>query len=424
LQSVTPKAQDQILLVIAIASASCVHISIAISQILLGVGIALLLVFRHRLQFPRIWIPLVCCLSWTIAADLLCPDPWKGRAQIRKFFVFLFIPLIYGVFSTQLSKVRYLLIGWMSAATASGAWGLVQYVQKYEAAKHSGKDFYVAYLERRITGFESHWMTFGALQLSVLSLLLAHRFFASRRFSGWIYLVTGSILSAAIVLGWTRSIWLATIPSVLYLLWFWRPKMVLLAPVVAVVAFAVAPHTTRERLMSLVQPHGDTDSNRHRIVTARTGVQMIKAHPWFGIGPEEIGRQFDSYVPADVKRPLPTGYYGHLHNIYLQYAAERGIPGMLFMMWFIGLTLWDCFRSIRVAPRPSTELFLLHGTVAVTLGILVGGLFEYNLGDSEVLMMFVCVVSLGYAAVENTLPRRTTLVPPRRSADTVSPMAP
>lgn len=392
---------------IAIAAASCIHISIAVSQILLGVGIALLIAFRHRLRFPRIWIPLLCCLGWTIAADLLCPDPWKGRAQIRKFFVFLFIPLIYGVFSTQLTKARYLLIGWMSAAIASGLWGLIQYVQKYEAAKHSGKDFYVAYLERRITGFESHWMTFGALQLSVLSLLLAHWFFAPRRFAAWIYISSASILSAAIVLGWTRSIWLATIPSILYLLWFWRPKMILLAPVVAALAFAAAPHTTRERLVSLVQPHGDTDSNRHRIVTFRTGIQMIKAHPWFGIGPEEIGRQFDAYVPSDIKRPLPTGYYGHLHNIYVQYAAERGIPGMLFMMWFIGLTLWDCFRAIRLAPRPSTELFLLHGTIAVTLGILVGGLFEYNLGDSEVLMMFVCVVSLGYAAVQNTFAART-----------------
>jgi putative inorganic carbon (hco3(-)) transporter len=403
LNSLTKEGQDRLLLVLAIASASCIHVSIAISQTLLGAGIALLLVFRHRLEFPRIWIPLLCCFTWTVAADLLCPDPWTGRAQIRKFFVFLFIPLIYGVFSPQLSKVRYLLLGWIATATASGLWGLVQYVRKYEAAKHLGKDFYVAYLERRITGFESHWMTFGALQLSVLSLLLAHWCFAGRRLPAWVYVGSGAILSAAIVLGWTRSIWLATIPSVLYLLWFWRPKMVLLAPVLAILAFAVAPHSTRERLTSLVQPHGDTDSNRHRVVTFRTGLQMIKAHPWFGIGPEEIGRQFDSYVPADIKRPLPTGYYGHLHNIYVQYAAERGLPGMFFILWFIGWTVWDCARAMRVARRPSTELFLLHGTIAVTLGILVGGLFEYNLGDSEVLMMFISVVSLGYAGVRNTL---------------------
>jgi len=35
--------------------------------------------------------------------------------------------------------------------------------------------------------------------------------------------------------------------------------------------------------------------------------------------------QSDDCVPADVRRPLPDGWYGHLHNIYLQFAAERGI---------------------------------------------------------------------------------------------------
>jgi putative inorganic carbon (hco3(-)) transporter len=109
-------------------------------------------------------------------------------------------------------------------------------------------------------------------------------------------------------------------------------------------------------------------------------------------------------VPTDIRRPLPVGYYGHLHNIYVQYAAERGIPGLLCMLWFIGLTVWDCIRGIRRAPRPSQELFLLHGAIAVTLGILVGGLFEYNLGDSEVLMMFVSVVGLAYAAIQNCCP--------------------
>ena len=183
----------------AVLSVSFIHVSIAVSQTLLGIGIVLLLVFRRRLEFPRIWIPLIGALGWTIAADVLSPDPWTGRAQIRKFFVFLFIPLVYGVFSHRLSKVKYVLMGWVAAATASGAWSFVQYVQKYQAAKHAGKDFYVAYLERRITGFESHWMTFGALQLSVLSLLLAHWFFSKDRFPAWVYALSGSIFSAAIV---------------------------------------------------------------------------------------------------------------------------------------------------------------------------------------------------------------------------------
>ncbi len=413
------------LLTVAIAAAGAIHVSIAVSQILLGVGVLLFVLWRRKLEFPRIWLPILLLFVWTIAADLLSADPWAGRFQIRKFYVFLFLPFIFTVFLNRLSKTFYLMLVWTIAAVASGALGLIQFVLKYEHARHTGQDFYVTYVGRRMTGFESHWMTFGALQLSVLSMLLAHWFFAKRKFPVWLYGSGVAILSAAIVMGWTRSIWLAAVASVLYLIWFWRPKMVLLVPVFAAVAFAIAPAGTRDRVTSLVAPHGETDSNRHRVITFRTGVRMIKAHPWFGIGPEEIGRQFDTYLPPDVRKPLPTGFYGHLHDIYVQYAAERGLPGLFLVLSFIGLTLWDCFKAIRRATRPSDELFLLHGTVAVTLGILVGGAFEYNLGDSEVLMMFLTVVALGYVAVQNVMaadPNRMPAPAPQVSSRQAAPV--
>jgi O-antigen ligase len=385
--------QERILLAVAIAAAACIQISIAGSQILLGLGILLELVFRQKLRFPRIWVPLACLFLWTALADVVSPDPWLGRAQIKKFFVFLFIPLIYGVFAEQFNKVFYLMVAWAVAATASGLLAIIQYARSAHVT-------YVSYVQRRITGFESHWMTFGALQLSVLLLLLAQWFFSNRRMPVWAY-ISMAILAAAVLLGGTRSIWLAAIPAVLYLVWMWRPRMIFAVPVLAAVAFLAAPHNVKERLDSFVTPRENVDSNRFRVVTFRTGIEMIKAHPWFGLGPEEISRNFSTYVPKDVRKPLPAGYYGHLHNIYVQYAAERGIPGLLCVLWFIGLALYDCIRAIFFQPKGtrSQELFILHGMLAVTIGILVGGIFEYNLGDSEVLMMFVSVVALEYAAI-------------------------
>ena len=398
---VPEQSQNRILIAVAIAAAALIHVSIAASQTLMAVGILLLVLFRRKLEFPRIWLPLSALFLWTLLADVLSPDPWGGRAQIRKFFVFLFLPLLYTVFAHQFSKVFYLVLAWAAAATASGIWGLTQFVLKYEHARHAGENFYVTYVGRRITGFESHWLTFGALQLSVLSLLLAQSFFSNRRMPVWAYGGV-AILAVTILLSWDRSVWIAALPAVLYLVWFWRPKMTLAVPVIAGLAFLIAPAGTRDRLGSLITPHGETDSNRFRVVTLRTGLEMIKAHPWFGLGPEEISRNFKAYVPADIRRPLPIGYYGHLHNVYLQYAAERGIPGLLFVLWFIGMIVWDCSRAIFRAGRSrSQQLSVLHGTIAVIIGVLVGGLAEYNLGDSEVLMMFVSVVALGYAAIQN-----------------------
>ena len=212
------EVQDRILLVVAIAAAGLIQVSIAGSQVCLGAGILLQLIFRQKLPFPRIWMPLACFFFWTALADVLSPDPWGGRAQIKKFFVFFLIPLLFGVFTRQFAKIYYLMIVWTVAASASALWAIVQF------ARHSNES-YMAYVGKRITGFESHWMTFGALQLDLLLLLLAHWFFAERRMPAWAY---GSVvaLAAAIVLGGTRSIWLAAIPALLYLGWVWRPKMI------------------------------------------------------------------------------------------------------------------------------------------------------------------------------------------------------
>jgi putative inorganic carbon (HCO3(-)) transporter len=399
--------RERVLLVVCILAASLIHVSIAASQALLGVGVGLMIIFRKRFVFPRIWLPLGIFFLLTLTSLLVSPDPWGGRAQIRKFFVFLFIPLVYSVFEQQFSNIYYMVAGWALTASASGLWALIQFFLKYHHSEVTGEDFYTAYVAARITGFESHWMTFGALQLGVLLFLLAQLFYSDRSLPKWAY---GSIaiLGSTIVLGWTRSIWLAAVPSVFYLLWCWRPKHVWILPVLLVLIVAFAPGDTGERILSLVSPHGSTDSNEHRVVTFRTGTEMIKAHPLLGLGPEQISKQFNSYVPADIPRPLPTGYYGHLHNIYLQYAAERGIPALLAMMSLIGLLLGDCSRALqRLGRARSQERFILHGAIAFIIALLVEGLFEFNLGDSEVLMMFVTVIGLAYAAVAQVNRRLT-----------------
>ena len=44
--------------------------------------------------------------------------------------------------------------------------------------------------------------------------------------------------------------------------------------------------------------------------------------------------------------------------------------------------------------------FVLHGAVAVVVATMIAGFSEYNLGDSEVLTMFLVVVGCAYAAMD------------------------
>src|SRR5690606_38807100 len=103
---------------------------------------------------------------------------------------------------------------------------------------------------------------------------------------------------------------------------------------------------------------------------------------------------------------FPEGYYGHLHSIYLHYGAERGMPAVLFLMAaFVVLFLHQRNALRRTAIRHSArslERFIHLGAIACLVAILVGGLFEYNLGDSEILTMFFVIVAGGYLATPET----------------------
>ena len=138
-------------------------------------------------------------------------------------------------------------------------------------------------------------------------------------------------------------------------------------------------------------------SNLERFNRWMAAIRIIEAHPLLGVGPEQVGPQFVSYIPASVPRPLPSGFYGHLHNIYLQYAAERGLPFLLVLLWLIGKVLWDFSTALLRGRCPLEGRFVLHGAIAVILAILAEGFFEHNLGDSEILTLFLTVIACGYA---------------------------
>jgi O-antigen ligase len=91
----------------------------------------------------------------------------------------------------------------------------------------------------------------------------------------------------------------------------------------------------------------------------------------------------------------------HLHNLYLEYAAERGIPVLLILLAMLAQILWDYSKALRRLPEGLDDRrFLLHGGIAVVIAILVEGFADVNLGDSEVLTLFLVVIALGYLAAE------------------------
>jgi putative inorganic carbon (HCO3(-)) transporter len=386
-------------------SAVAILLSIAISQTLLALAVIALLLSGEKLRLPPIKLPLALFMAGTVISLAFSAQPAAGLPQIRKFYVFLELLVVFSTLRT-VEWIRGLVLSWAAVGGLIAIRGLVQFAASLQQARALGLNFYDYYAPgERISGFMSHWMTFSGQEMFVLLLLLSFLFFAPNAFQrGWIWFLCMGLMSLALLLGFTRSIWLATAVSGVYLLWFFRRWLVALVPVAAALLFLLSPASVRERFTSLVRPKQGIDSNEFRIVTWRTGVHIIREHPLLGVGPEGIKLHFMDYVPADIPRPLPPGWYGHLHNIYLHYAAERGVPTALVLMWLLLKILFDFARGLRGLPTGrSNRRFLLHGAIAVVVATMVAGFFEVNLGDSEVLTMFLVTVACGYLSLEKEL---------------------
>jgi len=385
---------------LAFASSVAILVGIAPSQILLGLALAALLLSGEKLRLPPIKLPLGLFLLGTLIAVAFSSNPMAGLPQVRKIYVFCQLLVVFSLLR-DMKLIRWLFLSWAGLGSISAILSFVQFAHKVQQAHALGSDVYSYYVGERITGFMSHWYTFSAEEMFVLIMLASFLFFApdaGRR--AWVWLPLALLSAAGMLLAEMRGIWIATAVGGVYLTWFWRRWVVLLVPVIIAAGFLFSPDVIRQRFTSIVHP-GRLDSNQFRLVTWRTGLRMIERHPWLGLGPEMPRILFDEYVPADIPRPLPEGSYIHLHNIYLHYAAERGIPVLLVFLWLMGKIIRDFWRGLRtLPPGRDNRRFLLHGGIAVVIATLVDGLANVNLGDSEVLTMFLVVVACGYLALE------------------------
>ncbi len=391
------KKERTLLSLIAVAVILTV-ISITAFEALMGLTLLWLLVSRTRFRVPPVWIPLALFIVGTIVSLAASGHFSQGIPQLRKFYVYLMLVLVTTVLQS-VHHVRRIFRTWVLAAAVAATWGLIQFAHKVAEARQAHQPFYDYYIANRITGFTNHWMTFSGEMMIALLVTAAMILFGVE--PRWRIFVSGAglLITAALVGGWTRSMWGGAFCGVVYLVWFRKPWALLaIPPAIAIVLFA-NPFALRERVLSSYSPHGAKDSNWHRTELRQIGWKMIKAHPWLGVGPEQVAHQFQNYLPPNESSPLPGEYYGHLENDYIQYAAERGIPTMLALMWMIGWALRDFVLALHRLPAGREERWVLHAAVAAIIAVLVSGWDSWNLNNSAVLGMFLAVLGSGYVAL-------------------------
>ena len=242
-------------------------------------------------------------------------------------------------------------------------------------------------LRLRPEGALSHYMTYSGTLMLVLCTAVARVVFGSHDRIWPALVMPALVVALAVSLG--RNAWVGACVAVAVLLALRDFRLTALLPVAIALVFALAPDSVTSRMMSMFDLRDP--SNQDRIAMLEVGKGIVRDHPLTGVGPSMVQRVYPQYRPDYAVQPVNP----HLHNVPMQIAAVRGIPALVIFLWFIGSLGLGLVRLIR---GNSDRLLPATGLAALS-AMLAAGLFEYNFGDSEFLMLFLVLITLPFAAL-------------------------
>jgi len=363
--------------------------SVFISSLLLILGVVAWIwdCFQQRrflLRMPPFKLFLFAFLFLVLISVLFSSDLFASALYLKKLLKYFLVFLLYTYLTQgQIEKgLKWIFI----LAGASAFWGICQYFW-----------FRDVDLLNRIDGFMSHWMTFSG-QLMICAVALAAYvvfLWRSRSLESWRdrgLILCFPLIIFTLLLTMTRSAWIGAVGGLFFLIASIRFKWVAAGALVALLVLVFLPASFKVRLYSGFDLKDTTTRGRMEIF--QTGLRLIAANPWTGVGPRMVASEAGSYRQ---EQEFPEWAYQHFHNNCLQIAAELGIPALL--VW-LGLWLWIAYDLIGHIRRRSTDLFgssLAQMALCVMVAFHLMGLLEYNAGDSEIATLMIFFVTAAYA---------------------------
>src|SRR5689334_19703657 len=119
-------------------SAVSILFSIAVSQALLALAVAALLLSGETLRLPPIKLPLALFLLGTVLAVVFSPHPAEGLPQIRKLYVLLELVVVFSCLR-DFRLIRGVFLTWAGFAAITGIRGFVQFAEKLQQARALGQ---------------------------------------------------------------------------------------------------------------------------------------------------------------------------------------------------------------------------------------------------------------------------------------------
>ncbi|TMK79662.1 MAG: O-antigen ligase family protein [Actinobacteria bacterium] len=371
-----------------------------IQAVEVAIFVAAVVVVLRRLAVGRIPLPFAAPLGWAVA-----------------LFLWTLISLFSAIDETLAIKVLFSLLGGIVCATVVLAGcrnsrdvrillggfitsGVVIGFITFSETKHltgaSASFSGAQVVSGRLQGAFDSPNQLGALcalMIPVAAALIFGARTARWRFVAGMALV---LLLATLMLSLSRGAWVGVAVALLFMLVKLREArrlLLILAIPLAVVGFftwSLGPTKTdvrvvgeRARAITVLSPYDD------RRVIYREAMREIRENPVLGVGPGGF-----PVASTRIVSESATLSYAHAHNLYLNWAAEVGVPSLVIIFGFafaLGFAARTASREARVRGDPRDRALVI-GIGAALLTVLVQGAFDYVIPNPVVFAAFWTLV--------------------------------
>jgi len=375
-------------------------VSISLAEVALaGLALSLLLPLRRGDRPPLTWplaTPIGAFALWTVVSALASARPLESLTAAKSLLVLATFFVVLGSLpdgraAHRLATTIFVLVAVVAALSIAQVAACPE-TPPAQALLHR---FFRKCVRAR--GFYSIYMTLAGVLTLVLVATLPRIMHLGAgllwRLSGWL------VALVALGLTYVRGAWLAFLAGALGCALGGRRRAIALGGLVAVTAamLVLAPGVL-PRARTIGDPLNDTA--RDRLVMLDAGLRMAWDHPVVGVGVGQVKHLYPLYAPPDAPRRR-----SHLHNTPLQITVERGLPGFLLWSWIFAAFFLQAARILGRLPREAGEdRALVLGSIMAIAAFLVGGLTEYNFGDTEVLLVACSLMALPFV-IERDLAR-------------------
>lgn len=369
-------------------------VSISLAEISLAVLAALLLfsgrdAAGRRLAWP-LWPAILAFAAITLASSLGAAEPRVSLLVARNLLLLGTIWVVLGTLRDARAAHRF--VGMLFTLVAAvGVLAIVQVMLC--ASPHPDLALARWFFHRceRARGFFSTPLTLAGVLVMLLTATLPRLLQGDRAggalWSRWL------ACAGALTVTYIRGAWIGLAAGGGLALVSTRRRLVTAAAVAGVlILLLLAMPGALQRARTIGNRSDPTTADRIAMIHA--GLHMIRDHPVLGTGVGMVSRLYPRYVTPEAIRQATS----HLHNTPLQILVERGAPGLV--AW---LLIWAMFfrragRALgRIPPDAVADRLLLLGCMLAIASFLVAGLFEYNFGDSEVLLVACSLMGVALA---------------------------